>query len=118
MFAAFDVNGDGVFNIRDYDWADWLDDVNKNGLRDPQDLIWGDDGENEVILDQFDTMSVPPGVMRGFRNESEEHGFIMAILGGSDSGNVDWAEKVLERARQTGLALDEDGRLVELAPGE
>ncbi|MEK9678309.1 MAG: hypothetical protein VW169_07970 [Rhodospirillaceae bacterium] len=81
-------------------------------------IIWGDEGENEVILDQFDTISVPPGVMRGFRNEGCEHGFIMAILGGSDSGHVDWAEQVLERARQTGLTLDEDGRLVELAPGE
>lgn len=44
--AEFDVNGDGVFNIRDYDEADWLTDVNLNGLRDPQDLIWGHNGEN------------------------------------------------------------------------
>jgi len=43
--AAFDVNEDGVFNIRDYDGAEWMTDVNKNGLRDPQDLIWGDDGD-------------------------------------------------------------------------
>lgn len=37
--AAFDVNGDGVFNIRDYDEAEWLSDINGNGKRDPQDLI-------------------------------------------------------------------------------
>ncbi len=40
-FAAFDVNGDGVFNIRDYDKADWIEDLNRNGLRDPQDIIHG-----------------------------------------------------------------------------
>lgn len=44
-FAGFDVNGDGMFTIRDYDTAPWLDDVNFNGLRDPQDLIWGDNGD-------------------------------------------------------------------------
>jgi hypothetical protein len=42
--AAFDVNGDGVFNIRDYDGSDWLTDLNRNGVRDPQDLIHGDNG--------------------------------------------------------------------------
>ncbi|MFZ9887225.1 MAG: S8 family serine peptidase, partial [Myxococcota bacterium] len=45
--AAFDVNGDGVFNIRDYDDAPWLEDVNLNRLRDPQDLIWANNGVNE-----------------------------------------------------------------------
>lgn len=45
LFAAFDVNGDGMFTIRDYDGAPWLRDVNGNGLNDPQDLIYGDDGD-------------------------------------------------------------------------
>jgi hypothetical protein len=44
-FVGFDVNGDGMFTIRDYDNAPWLDDVNFNGRRDPQDLIWADDGD-------------------------------------------------------------------------
>jgi hypothetical protein len=44
-FAGFDVDGDGMFTIRDYDDAVWLDDVNLNGVRDPQDLIWADNGE-------------------------------------------------------------------------
>jgi hypothetical protein len=44
-FIGFDVNGDGMFTIRDYDDADWLVDINHNGVRDPQDLIWGDNGD-------------------------------------------------------------------------
>ena len=44
-FVGFDVNNDGFFNIRDYDKAPWLSDVNFNGRRDPQDLIWADDGD-------------------------------------------------------------------------
>ena len=39
----------------------------------------------------------------------------MAILGGSSAGKVDWADTVLARAADTGLALDADGNLVESA---
>ncbi|MBL92840.1 MAG: hypothetical protein CMH56_13630 [Myxococcales bacterium] len=40
LATGFDVNGDGLFNIRDYDEATWITDVNANGHHDPQDLIW------------------------------------------------------------------------------
>ena len=76
-------------------------------------IIWGDDGENEAVLEPFDVVSVPPGVMRGFRNVGEDHAILMAILGGSDAGKVTWSEGVLARARETGLDLDADGNIVE-----
>ena len=76
---------------------------------------WGDHGENEIVLDQWDTISVPPGVMRGFRNAGNEDAYLMAILGGSDAGKVAWAPAVLERAKQTGLELDEQGNLVRVS---
>ncbi|MFH1809322.1 MAG: FG-GAP-like repeat-containing protein [Pseudomonadota bacterium] len=38
--ATYDVNEDGVFNMRDYDGSGYLD-VNGNGHLDPQDLIRG-----------------------------------------------------------------------------
>jgi quercetin dioxygenase-like cupin family protein len=79
-------------------------------------IIWGDDGEHETLINQFDTVSVPPNVMRGFRNESDEHGFIMAILGGSDSGSVAWATSVIGEAEKTGLRLNEDGTITEIEP--
>jgi quercetin dioxygenase-like cupin family protein len=75
-------------------------------------VYWGDNGENEIVLGQWDTISVPPGVMRGFRNAGHEDGYLMAILGGTDAGKVAWAPAVLEKAKQTGLALDAQGNLV------
>ncbi len=77
-------------------------------------ILWGEDGE-EIELGPFDVISVPPGVMRGFRNISDEHAFMMAILGGSNSGKVTWAKKVLDEAERSGLKLDADGNIVELA---
>lgn len=76
-------------------------------------IYWGDNGENEIILKQWDTISVPPGVMRGFRNVGKENAYLMAILGGTDAGRVSWAQKVLEQAKQTGLKLDAHGDLVQ-----
>ena len=77
-------------------------------------IIWGDDGEHKINIEQFDVVSVPPGVMRGFSNLGNKHGFIMAILGGSDAGNVSWAKSVIEGAKKTGLRLNEDGSITEL----
>jgi len=63
-------------------------------------VYWGDEGEHEVILEQWDVISVPP-----------EEAFLLAILGGSDSGHVTWSPKVLEAARQHGLQLDATGNV-------
>ena len=78
-------------------------------------VFWGDEAECEIELDTFDCVSVPVGVMRGFRNIGESHAHLMAILGGKDAGKVSWAESVIERAERTGLRLDGDGNIVEAA---
>ena len=76
-------------------------------------LYWGDRGENEIPLGPWDTISFPPGVMRGFRNSGKENGHLMTILGGSDPGRVTWPSDILEQALETtGAYLDEDGDLI------
>ncbi len=75
-------------------------------------ISWGDKGENEIVLGSWDTISVPPGVMRGFRNVGNEDAYLLAIVGGKDAGRVTWPPEVLEQARQTGLELDEQGNLI------
>lgn len=75
-------------------------------------VYWGDQGEHEIGLEQWDTVSVPPGVMRGFRNAGTADGYLMAILGGTDAGHVTWAPQVLDQAKDTGLILDAAGNLV------
>ncbi|MEE2970065.1 MAG: cupin domain-containing protein [Pseudomonadota bacterium] len=76
-------------------------------------VYWGDDGEQQIELGPWDVVSVPVGVLRGFRNIGDSHAHLMAIIGGTDSGKVGWAQSVLDRARETGLELDEAGALVE-----
>ena len=75
-------------------------------------IYWGDDGEHEVQIGPLDCISVPPGVMRGFRNDGEDYAHMVAVVGGDDNGKVSWAASVLERAQATGLRLDADGNLI------
>jgi mannose-6-phosphate isomerase-like protein (cupin superfamily) len=79
-------------------------------------VYWNEgDEREEVVIGPLDCISVPPGVMRGFRNAGDEHAYMIGIVGGTDSGHVDWAQSVLDRASETGLKLDADGYIVEAA---
>lgn len=72
---------------------------------------WGEAGEHEVVLDAWDTISIPPGVNRCYRNVGGETACLLAIIGGSDPGEVVWARSVLEAAARRGVTLDERGQV-------
>ena len=82
-------------------------------------FFWGEHGDaGEVMLKPGDTISIPVHVFRGFENVGEDVGFMFAVLGGDDPGRVHWAPHVIEKARDFGLVLLEDGRLVDTTLGE
>ena len=77
-------------------------------------IFWGDDEEsNFVILEPFDTASVPPNLMRGFRNIGDEEGLLLGTIGGPDPGGVRWRDDVLAEAAKRGLGLDGEGQITE-----
>jgi quercetin dioxygenase-like cupin family protein len=43
---------------------------------------WGDNGEHSVRLGRFDTISVPPGIARAFRNVGEGEAIVQVIISG------------------------------------
>ena len=62
-------------------------------------FTWGAKGnEEEVILEAWDTISFPQGVMHGFRNLSDQDAYFLAILGGPEVGEITYAPEVLEKA--------------------
>lgn len=75
---------------------------------------WGDDGENELTLGPWDVISIPTGIMRGFRNDSADEAHLLAIVGGDDPGRVAWASDVMQAVRDKGFDLDEQGKIVEV----
>ena len=82
-------------------------------------FFWGEHGNaGEVVLKPGDTISIPIHVFRGFENIGEDIGFMFAVLGGDDPGRVHWAPHVIEKARDFGLILLDDGSLVDTTQGE
>jgi len=79
---------------------------------------WGDECQDgEAILQEGDCISIPVNVFRGFENVGEGLGFLYAVLGGSDAGNVKWAPDVFDKAEDYGLVLLENGSLVDTTTG-
>jgi hypothetical protein len=56
-------------------------------------FFWGENGEEQLTLGLWDTISFPPGVMHGFRNVGTEEGCLYAILGGTNAGRVTYDDK-------------------------
>ncbi|MGE0255919.1 MAG: hypothetical protein AB7N54_17460 [Alphaproteobacteria bacterium] len=82
----------------------------------PWAIVWmTDEGEKELVLHPFDTISVPVGVYRGFRHVGEGRGTLLTLIGGPDPGKVTWHPSVTDAAAQSGLGRDAAGRLAVLA---
>lgn len=45
-------------------------------------MQWGDEGEEEVILEPYDTLAFPPEVCRTFKNISDEKAYILVLISG------------------------------------
>jgi uncharacterized RmlC-like cupin family protein len=46
-------------------------------------IRWGDDGEFDTVIEQFDTIAVPPGVCRDFRNIGDTEALLLVLITGS-----------------------------------
>lgn len=84
-------------------------------------VIWGTGADfghtsNEIELGPGDLISVPPGVMRCFKNVSNEEAVLMAIVGTlpgrSDAGRVVWPEEVIRQAASYGVQRNDSGDLI------
>jgi hypothetical protein len=60
-------------------------------------------------------ISIPINVMRGFRNDSTEEAYMLALVGGNNPGSVAWADKVMGAVREKGFDLDDKGKIIETA---
>ncbi|WP_164985163.1 cupin domain-containing protein [Ammoniphilus sp. CFH 90114] len=81
-------------------------------------FIWGNEGtDGEAILTEGDVISLPTHIFRGFKNIGSDDGFLFSILGEDDPKKVTWGPQVLRDAKDYGLVLLEDGRLIDTAQG-
>jgi mannose-6-phosphate isomerase-like protein (cupin superfamily) len=76
-------------------------------MRGRFEVTWNDNGENRVELEQFDTISVPPGVCRAFRNIGEEDAMLQAIISGGvhDFNDIDFADASAKKIESVGPGI-------------
>lgn len=55
-------------------------------------FFWGENGENEVDLGPWDTISFPARTNEGFRNIGAEEGHLLVVLSGSEVGKVTFTQ--------------------------
>lgn len=69
------------------------------------EVFWGPQGHRKVTLEQWDTISVPPGVSRGFRNVSAQAAYLIGMASGKDPGMINWPSQVRAAALAVGVVL-------------
>lgn len=68
------------------------------------EITWNDDGNERIELGLLDTIAVPPGVCRAFRNISDEEGILQVVITGGvhDMGDIDFPESIGDRLEEFG----------------
>lgn len=69
------------------------------------EVFWGPSGARNVVLEPWDTVSIPPGLSRGFKNVGAEPAYPMGMASGRDPGNIDWPAQVRAAALAVGVDL-------------
>lgn len=84
-------------------------------------IRWGDEGENETYLEQYDMIAVPPGVCRDFTNVTEKTARLLVWITGEteeDFNDIEmppieagrmkekFGEEVLEKFRNIGVSFN------------
>ena len=46
------------------------------------EITWNADGSGRTVLERFDTISIPPGICRAFRNIGPEEGILQVLITG------------------------------------
>ena len=69
------------------------------------EVFWGPRGERRLLLGQWDTISIPPGVSRGFRNVGAEAAYLLGMASGQDPGMINWPIEVRAAALAVGVVL-------------
>lgn len=58
-----------------------------------------------MIREAWDTIAIPLGVSRGFRNIAAEPAYLMGMASGHDPGNINWPQQVRDTASAVGVTL-------------
>jgi uncharacterized RmlC-like cupin family protein len=71
-------------------------------------IRWGDKGEDEIFLEPFDMIAVPPGVVRDFTNVSDDMAHLLVFITGEAEENFNDIEMTPEEAERIRAKFGEE----------
>lgn len=71
-------------------------------------IRWGDKGEDEIFLEPFDMIAVPPGVVRDFTNVSDDMAHLLVFITGEAEDNFNDIEMTPEEAERIRAKFGEE----------
>jgi mannose-6-phosphate isomerase-like protein (cupin superfamily) len=69
------------------------------------EVFWGPQGARSLLLEPWDTIDIPPGASRGFRNVGEVPAMLLGIAGGREPGMINRPQALRDAARAAGVEL-------------
>ncbi len=69
------------------------------------EVFWGPEGTRALTLETWDTITIAPGLSRGFRNVGPEDAWLIGIAAGQDPGMINWPTVVRQLAGTVGVVL-------------
>ena len=77
-------------------------------------IFWNEGNERlEAQIGPMDCISVPPKVMRGFRNIGDDYAHLLVMISGAENSTVTRPKNIVKEAATTGLSLDPEGNLID-----
>ena len=67
---------------------------------------FGEAGDQEIEMEPFDLITVPPNVMHGVTNLADTESYMLAIQGAHRGATIQWSSKIVEQVRALGLDAD------------
>ncbi len=81
-------------------------------------MHWGFNPERqEAEIGEGDVYTVPTWIYRGFQSQGPEDAFMFTALGRDDTGGILWGPDTLQAAREQGVHLTEDYRIIDEQSG-
>ena len=82
-------------------------------------MQWGFDPDPlRAEIDEGDIFSVPTWIYRGFQSLGPDDAYMFTALGRNDTGGILWGPWTLEAAREQGVHLTEDYRIIDEQLGQ
>lgn len=69
-------------------------------------VSFGDAGDQEIELEPFDMITVPPNIMHGVTNLSDSESYMLAVQGAHRGATIEWSPHIVEQVRALGQDVE------------